>query len=215
VTNSGSKEYSHECGFGVIDAQELCVNATQYSGVTPQITHSSGLVSAGNTLIPVGNSTGVSKTLSVEAEPNVPLEQVLVRICINSGYLDTRASCYNSIEGYIESPNGTLSQFVFANPLGSSVIDSSTLAPVSFDWTFTCYDFYGELGINPQGSTQWTVTLAHPYASSSLYDRNYYQWSSVEITTLSGALLTVPEPASLLLMAGSSLFVVGARKKHR
>jgi hypothetical protein len=185
VTNAAGFHFNNNYGFGLVDADALTYAATRYSGVTPLVTNTSGQVSAGSARIPVGDTNGVTVTCTVTNSGS--LEEVQVRLRINTDHGYVYSAYYGQINATIRSPSGTSSKLVSANPRSINNYVPNTVQRLSLDWTFTDNAFWGEI---PSG--QWAITLSHPYPAQDWSDTDYL-WDSVEIITRSGQLI----PAAL------------------
>jgi subtilisin-like proprotein convertase family protein len=175
--------------------------ATRYSGVTPLVTNSTGLISAENVSIPVNNTNGITRTCVV-TNNQLP-EEVQVRLRLNFD-VDFYDAYYGQISATVVSPRGTKSLLVAANPL-SPLITNPDLGGrpwiLRMDWTFTDNAFWGE---NPAG--RWGVTVSHPYPEQE-YSDTRYSWSSFEIITRSGQLV----PATLVFQTQTNFGLISNR----
>lgn len=203
VTNAAGNRFNNNYGFGLLDAGALADAATKYSGVTDLVTQSSGLISAGNAIIPIGNATGVTKSAFMNDTGS--LEEVCLRLLFPGDYFS--GTSYGQLQVELFSPSGTRSLLSFANPLADSIYNPSTHRPVPLDWIFTSNAFWGE---SPLG--QWSVRVSHPLPSNGTYDTEY-NWTGFELTTRSGELIGVPEPDMITLAALGAAGLLPRRRR--
>lgn len=179
ITNAAGYHFNNNYGFGLVDADALTLAATQYSGVTPLITHDTGIINVG-TNIPMGN-TLLSQTFTLPSEGH--LEEVLVHMNIQDPWFVDMGK----LQAILESPTGTESILIY--PELSEIAYSQIL-----DWSFMSNAFWGE----ESGGT-WTLTLQNAdsaYAGETV-------WNSFDVTARYGDLIPVPEPGTLALCASA------------
>ncbi len=185
TTNAAGYHFNNNYGFGLVDADALTLAATQYSGVTPLVTNTTGRNKVG-TYLPINDPVGISQTATIDW--NDPLEEVLVRLTINEFDQWWKLGphwygrYYGKLQLELTSPSGTHSLLAFENP-NAFRFDSFDSTNQSFDWTFTSNAFWGE---DPSGD--WIVALSHPLPSSGSFD-SQYRWDSFELITRSGSLV--------------------------
>jgi subtilisin-like proprotein convertase family protein len=186
-TNAAGFHFNQNYGFGMINVNALTQAATQYSGVTPQVTYSQPTTNV-NLAIPDNNTTGISRTFTMSSSPG-KLEEVEVHLNITHTYR-------GDIEAYITSPSGYRSRLVFANEFDSGA---------NIDWTFTTNAFWGE-GVNGN----WTITVMDLAAADT------GTWNSYAVTFYTGDLVPIPEPGAILAIAVGALGLgVGYRRLRR
>jgi subtilisin-like proprotein convertase family protein len=143
-TNDAGFRFNQNYGFGLIDADAFTLAATQWAGVTPLQTWSTGTVSVG-AAIPDNSAAGVTRTFSTTH--SAPLEEVRVTLNITHTYR-------GDLEAHLTSPRGTRSRlFMFAGADGGADISN---------FTFTSNAFWGE---NPAGT--WTLNVRDLFAADT------------------------------------------------
>jgi hypothetical protein len=82
TTNGAGNTFSNKYGFGCVDALALCNAAQKFTGVTELETYSTGTIDCGSTLIPLANSVGISKSVTVDGADlsQKQLEEVCLRV---------------------------------------------------------------------------------------------------------------------------------------
>ncbi len=180
ITNGAGYHFNNNYGFGLVDVDALTRAATEFTGVTPLQTQTTGLISVGAT-IPENNAAGISRSVSI-AEGGL-LEEVQIRLRINKN--QNFFSYVEDIKGVLTSPSGT--QSVFLTPaLCNCSLASPESGTVNLDWTYTSNAFWGE---DPSG--EWTVTLIDvPSPSGGSHDSYAMPWHSFEIISRSGSLIS-------------------------
>jgi subtilisin family serine protease len=183
--NGAGNEFNQNYGFGLIDADKFTLLATQYSGVTPLTTESTGTVNV-NLPIPDGEND-VSRTFDLSS--TTPLEDVLVT-------LDITHEHRGDLEAYLTSPENTTGRLM--------KWDGSDEDTGGIHWTFLTNTFWGE---NPAG--MWTIMVRD--MSSPIEGR----WDSFAVEIRMGELVAVPEPATLgLLTAGGAVLLLRNRRRR-
>ena len=130
---------------GVVDADALTQAATQYSAVTPLVTHNTGTIAVGTAIS--RSNTPVSTTFELPSAGH--LEEVLIHLSLHDDS-DYHGFFTAGLKGTLKSPSGTESLFLYRTSL---FVDNLNLRN-TFDWTFTDSAFWGE----DAGGT-WTLTL--------------------------------------------------------
>jgi len=186
-TNAAGNKFNQNYGFGLIDADEFTQLATQYSGVTPLVTESTGTVNV-NLHIPDYNAAGVSTTFDLSS--TTPLEDILVTLNITHPYR-------GDLEAYLTSPENTTGRvFMF---------DPSDNGTGGIHWTFDTNTFWGE---DPAGT--WTIMVRDVLLADS------GTWNSFAVEIRMGELIAIPEPATLgLLAAGGVTLLIGNYRRRR
>jgi hypothetical protein len=185
LTNGAGFKFDENYGFGLIDANAFTVMAAQTLGVTPLVTQTIGTTPIGQT-IPDNNTNGISQNFLLAA--GAPLEEVEV-------HLNVTHTWRGDLEGFLKSPSGTISRLFYRNAPDSGD---------NLDWTFLSNAFWGE---NPLGN--WTLTLRDIAAL------DIGTWNSYSVLAKMGTLISVPEPASLMLTATGLMGVAFGFSRRR
>jgi len=182
ITNAAGYHFNNNYGFGLIDANALTLAATQYSGVTPLSTATSGLQSV-NVNVPEDNVNGVSRDFSMTNTE--PLEEVVVRLVVGQ---DIGRAWYGDIEAILTAPSGTKSLLMYRRDNAPQLLEN--FQSYTLDWTFTSNAFWGE---DPAGT--WNLALYdRDTAAGSQQDNVAVRWKSFEVTMRSGTLIPVSTP---------------------
>lgn len=184
--NAAGNEFNQNYGFGLIDAAAFTSLATQYSGVTPLTTETTGTVAV-NRIIPDGDENGIIETFNISSD--APLEEVMVT-------LDIEHEWCGDLEAFLTSPeNGTTSRLMLQN--GSDFEDA-------IEWTYLTNAFWGE---NPSGT--WSLRVL------DYWEEDEGMWNSFDVTVRMGELVPIPEPATVTLMLGGVVMLLGRLRRRR
>ncbi len=185
ITNAAGVHFNNNYGFGVIDADALTTQAMRYAGVTPLVTSTTGEISAGNSAIRMGDTNGLVRSCVVTN--TAPLEEVQVRLRVNTGRSNAFARCYGQLGLVLISPRGTRCVLATPNPRTLDLTSLEQPSP-ALDWTYTANGFWGE---NPAG--KWRLIVSHPYppqeGTSETNSANAYVWNSFEVIVRAGRLV--------------------------
>jgi subtilisin family serine protease len=184
ITNGAGYEFNQNYGFGLIDADEFTLKATQFSAVTPLVTQTIGTTVVGQT-IPDNNLTGISRNFVLNGL--LPLEEVEVRLNITHPWR-------GDLEAFLQSPTGTVSRLMFRN-LDDSFDNISS-------WNFVSNAFWGETPIG-----QWTLTVR------DVFSQDIGMWNNYSVLAKMGSLIPVPEPATWLMSLVGALAATGLRRR--
>lgn len=176
VTNAAGYHFNCNYGFGLIDADELTLQAVQYTGVTAQTTESTGTVTV-DAYIPDNDPNGPTRTFTINATE--PLEEVLVHLTAYVGYR-------GDLQCWLTSPSGTTSRVLcVASAVGGNHID----------WTYSTHAFWGE---NPAGT--WTIEVEDVQTGWGWTDGT---WNTFEVTMRMGDLVPVTNDPPIIVAAES------------
>jgi subtilisin-like proprotein convertase family protein len=173
-TNAAGYKFNQNYGFGLINADDLTVQAAQYTGVTPQTTATTGAVPVGAS-IPDNDPNGVVSTFTINATE--PLEEVLVYINVTHTYR-------GDVEARLTSPSGTTSRLMYR----SASDDGHDI-----DWTFCTNAFWGE---NPDGT--WALRVY------DVFSGDVGTWQSYTVTIRMGDLVSCAVPSITTQPQGQS-----------
>lgn len=180
-TNAAGYHFSNDYGFGLVDASSTVQLADRCIGVSALTAATTGQISAGDTRIPIGTATGVTRNVHVGSLG--ALEEVQVSLQINGpGFATYGGTNYSALGGVITSPSGTTSTFMLANAASYAIVSASTAELLTMSWTFVSNAFWGEV---PNGT--WTVSISHPYPDQG--GDSIYTWNSFELVLRSGSLI--------------------------
>jgi subtilisin-like proprotein convertase family protein len=122
-TNAAGIKFNQNYGFGLLDADRLCLEAVRFSGVTPVQSITSPQINVG---APIPKSAaGVTRNVTFKDQGSV--ETMQVRLNISHG-------ARGDIEIFLTSPSG------YTSRLKSRSADDEDFIP----WTFTSNAFWGE-----------------------------------------------------------------------
>jgi len=182
--NAAGHEFNQNYGFGLIDADALTLMATQYTGVTPLETESTGTITVGEVILD-NDANGIVRAFQLTS--TTPLEDLLVTIDITHTY-------HSDINIEITSPSLTTSRLVKGHEGGRG--ESSHHV-----WEYCSNVFWGE---DPNGT--WTIRLADIWAADT------GTWHSFEVTARMGEL--VPEPGTVVLLVAGAAFASRRRRRR-
>ena len=202
VTNAAGYHFNNNYGFGLVDADAFTLAATQYTGVTESVIHTTGDIGVGLTFAD-GLKT-ITQTATVSALGALPLEHVQVHFLLTGlewdweYYTGTETqpaigAIAGDFEAWLTSPDGTRNR-LFLDDTGIPIelaegrrnYGSDTL-----DWTFNSYAYWGE-----DLNGDWLIELInHSHNTTDLGT-----WDNYSMTFGTGQLV-VPEPGTFALIA--------------
>lgn len=187
-TNGAGLHFNQNYGFGLINADSFTSLAVQYTGVSPETTHDTGLVTV-NAAVPDDNPVGVSRTYNVSSTTPVEAVEVYLGITISGERTE--------LDAWLTSPSGTRSRLLprewpgYFNNIG---------------WWFTTNEFWGE---NPSGT--WTLTITDYAGPATATWTRYHVITHMGTLVTSGPPFISRQPSDLEVVPGEpAAFVVQA-----
>lgn len=160
--NGGGLHFSHDFGFGLVDAHAAVRLAETWNHVSNftnlQIVDSG--VSSPNAPIPDGNANGTSKSLNVTSD--IVIDRVQVDLSITHTWI-------GDLKVVLTSPDGTESVLVNRPGLNPSASSGYGSSADNIQFTMTSNAFWGE-----SGDGIWTVTVSD---LEGLYTGTLSSWS--------------------------------------
>lgn len=202
VTNSAGYHFNNNYGFGLIDADAFTLAATQYSGVTELVTHTTGDIGVGLSFAE-GIDT-ITRIANVAAPGAMPLEYVQVRFLLTG--LESDWDYYVGFEGepatgaiagdfeaWLTSPDGTRNRlFLDDTGIPTELADARrNHGSDTLDWTFTSYAYWGE-----ELDGDWIIELINHSQNTT----NLGTWDNYSMTFGTGDITGVPEPGTITLV---------------
>ncbi len=182
VVNAAGFEFSDNYGFGLIDADAFTLAATQFSGVTPLVTETTGTISVGQAI----GSTGATLMQQFSLDTPGALEEIEVRLNVSHTWR-------GDLEAFLVSPAGTGYRLFSRN-----YADSFN----NIDWTFTSNAYWGESAVG-----DWALYLVDTWQGA---DDGI--WNSFSVTARTGSLIAVPEPLTLAMLTMGGLALLRRRR---
>eukprot|EP00731_Ephydatia_muelleri_P028842 Em0020g486a len=185
--NGGGLYFSHQFGFGALDAEALVNRARNWTTVPDQTWDTMVPVDAGDVVIAGG--TAQSITLAYQGTGVVYVEQVVATLTLKPQGLSS-GSGRGDVYITLQSPSATTSTLLFKRPYDNDRTSGYT------NWPFLSVHFWGE---DPRGT--WTLAV-------------HYDGSSGQVI-LSGLSVTVYGTASIPVAVGQAPPAVCGRGLYR
>jgi subtilisin-like proprotein convertase family protein len=145
-TNAAGFQFNQDYGFGLINADAFTRLAARCSGVTPQMTETTGTISVNEAIIFSGGNT----QMFAFAQPG-EIEEVAV-------HLDITHTWRGDLTAYLTSPSGTVCRLFKEN-----LADTFDI----IDWTFVANTFWGE---SPVGAWSLRIDDTYPWSDNGTWN---------------------------------------------